>query len=52
LISCFFRFFETFCEHVWKKLCKSTNFIIFEPMDQKLWGNENFRKSLGKVGMF
>jgi hypothetical protein len=23
--------------------------IIFGPTDQKLWGNENFRRSLGKA---
>jgi hypothetical protein len=38
LISIFFRFFETFCEHApWNKLHGSTNFIIFGPTDQKLW---------------
>jgi hypothetical protein len=34
------------------KLCRSTNFITFGPMDQKLWGNEHFRRSLGKVGKY
>jgi hypothetical protein len=47
-----FRFFKTFCEHApCNKLCGSTNFIIFGPMDQKLWMLENFRRSLGRVGM-
>jgi hypothetical protein len=33
------------------KLCGSTNFIIFGPMDQKLWRNKNLRKSVGRAGM-
>jgi hypothetical protein len=33
------------------KLCMSTNFIIFRPIDQKLWVFENFRKSLGRASM-
>jgi hypothetical protein len=46
-----FRFFETLSEHVpQNKLCGSTNLINFGPMDQKLWGNKKFRRSLGKVG--
>jgi hypothetical protein len=41
-----FRFFASFCEHTsWNKLCKSTNFIIFGPTDQKLWKTKN----LGEV---
>jgi hypothetical protein len=28
----------------------NTNFIIFGPMDQKLWVSENFRRSMGKAG--
>jgi hypothetical protein len=45
------RFFETLCEHVpWNKLCKSTNFIIYGPRNQNLWGYEHFRRSLGKAG--
>jgi hypothetical protein len=32
------------------KLLGNTNFIIFRLTNQKLWGNENFRRSLGKVG--
>jgi hypothetical protein len=44
-------FFETFCEHApWNKLQGSTKFIIFGLTDQKLRGNENFRRSLGRVG--
>jgi hypothetical protein len=30
----------------------SPNFIIFGPTDQKLWGNKNLRKSLGRAGMY
>jgi hypothetical protein len=42
-----FRFFGTFCEHAPRnKLCQSTNFIIFGPIDQKLWMFENLRKSM------
>jgi hypothetical protein len=38
LTSFIFRFFEFFCEDAsCNKLCMSTNFIIFGPMDQKLW---------------
>jgi hypothetical protein len=45
-------FFETFCEHApLNKLRRSTNFIIFGPTNQKLWVFENFRRSLGRVGM-
>jgi hypothetical protein len=48
LITYFFRFFETFCEHATRnKLCGSTNFIFFGPTNQKLWGNENFKRTLG-----
>jgi hypothetical protein len=47
-----FRFFETFCEHAsCNKLCRSTNFVIFGPTNQKLWVFENFRRNLGKAGM-
>jgi hypothetical protein len=46
-----FIFFETFCEHApQNKLDRSTNFITFGPTDQKLLRNENFGKSLGRVG--
>jgi hypothetical protein len=34
----------------WNKLSESTNFIIFGPMDQKLWENENFKRNLGRAG--
>jgi hypothetical protein len=47
-----FRFFETFCEDA--SCCKlriSTNFIIFEPTDQKLWMFKVFRRSMGRAGM-
>jgi hypothetical protein len=45
-----FIFFQTFFEHVpQNKLCESTNFIIFGLMDQKLWENKKFRRSLGKA---
>jgi hypothetical protein len=48
----FFGFFETFCEHApSNKLCGSTNFIIFGPIDQKLWVFENLRRNLSRVGM-
>jgi hypothetical protein len=48
-----FWFFDTFCEHVSRnKLHISTNFIIFGPMDQKLWMFETFRRSLGRLGMW
>jgi hypothetical protein len=48
----FKRFFETFCEHVlWNKLCGSIEFIIFGTMDQKLWGNKNVRKNVGRASM-
>jgi hypothetical protein len=33
-----------------KTLCESINFIIFRPMDQKLWVSENFRRSLDRAG--
>jgi hypothetical protein len=47
-----FRFFGTFYEHApQNKLCGSINFIIFGPMDQKLWMCENSMRSLGRVGM-
>jgi hypothetical protein len=47
-----FRFFETFCEDASRrKLCVSTNFTIFGPMDQKLWVFEDFRQGLAKAGM-
>jgi hypothetical protein len=29
----------------------STNFIIFEPTDQKLWKFEVFRRSMGRASM-
>jgi hypothetical protein len=49
----FLRFFGTFCEHAPRnKLCGSTNFIIFGPMDQKLWMIENSRRSMGRAGMY
>jgi hypothetical protein len=48
-----FIFFETFCEHVpQNKLCGSTNFIIFRPINQKSWRNKTFRRSLGKADMY
>jgi hypothetical protein len=31
-------------------LKRSTNFMIFGPTDQKLWGNEKFATSLGSNG--
>jgi hypothetical protein len=34
------------------KLCGSINFISFGPMDKKLWMFENFRRSLGRAGMY
>jgi hypothetical protein len=46
----FLRFFKTFCEHARDKLCGSTNSINFRPTNQKLWGNKNFRRSLGRAG--
>jgi hypothetical protein len=33
---------------LWNKLHKSTFFIIFGPTDQKLCGNENSKRNLGK----
>jgi hypothetical protein len=46
----FFHKFKTFCEYaLHNKLHKSTIFIIFGPMDQKLWGHENSGRSLVKV---
>jgi hypothetical protein len=46
------RFFETFCEHApHNKLRGSTDFMIFGPMDKKLWVFESFRRSLGRAGM-
>ena len=52
LISFYFQIFRIFCERSpQNKLHVSTNLIIFGPMDQKLWVFENFRRSLGKVGM-
>jgi hypothetical protein len=51
-IILFLDFFETFCEHAPRnKIYGSTNFIIFELMDQNLWMFENFRRSLGRAGM-
>jgi hypothetical protein len=45
-------FFETFCEHVsWNKLCRSINFIIFGPMDQKLWVLKKFRRNMDRADM-
>jgi hypothetical protein len=45
-------FFETFCKHASRnELCGSTNFIIFGPMDQKLWEFEFFWRSLAKAGI-
>ena len=47
-----FRCFETSCEDAFhNKLCVSTDFIIFGPIDQKLWVFKVIRRSLGKVGM-
>jgi hypothetical protein len=41
------------CEHVPRnKLRRSTNFIIFGPTHQKLWGNKKFRRSMGRAGMY
>jgi hypothetical protein len=41
-----FRFFKTFCEHApQNKLCGSTNFIDFGPMNQ----NYGETKNLGEV---
>jgi hypothetical protein len=49
----FYKKFETFCKHApWNKLRGSTNFIIFGLTNQKLWGNENFRRNLGKAGKY
>jgi hypothetical protein len=47
-----FKFFETFCEDASRsELCVSTNFIIFGPMDQKLWVFEVFGQGLARAGM-
>jgi hypothetical protein len=35
----------------WNKLCRSINFIIFGPTDQKFWRNKKFRRNLGRAGM-
>jgi ribosomal protein S30 len=46
----FKRFFETFCEHApQNKLHEITNFIIFGPIDQKLWRNKKIKRSLGRA---
>jgi hypothetical protein len=51
-LALFLDFFETFSEDVSRhKLRVSTNFIIFGPMNQKLWMFEVFRRSMGRVGM-
>jgi hypothetical protein len=49
LFSDFFEFFGEYASH--NKLCRSTNFIIFGPMVQKLRMFEVFKRSLGRVGM-
>jgi hypothetical protein len=46
-------FFETFYEYGPRnKLRGSTNFIILEPTNQKLWRNKHFRRSLGRAGKY
>jgi hypothetical protein len=45
-------FLDFFCEDASRcRLCVSTNFIIFGPMDQMLWMFEVFRRSMGRAGM-
>jgi hypothetical protein len=53
LTSNFLRFFKTFYAHALRnRLHGNTNFMIFEPTNQKLWMFENFRRSLDKAGMY
>jgi hypothetical protein len=48
----FFRFFETFCEHVPRnKLRGKKENAFFGPMDQKLCVFEVSRRSLGRASM-
>jgi hypothetical protein len=46
----FYKKFEIFCEHALQnKLQERIIFINFGPIDKRLWRNENFGRSLGKV---
>jgi hypothetical protein len=48
----FILYFETFCEDAPRnKLCRSINFVLFGPIDQKLRVFEVFRRSLGRAGI-
>jgi hypothetical protein len=52
MVSYYFWIFWIFFPNAsCSKLCVSTNFMILEAMDQKLWVLEVFRKSLGRAGM-
>jgi hypothetical protein len=51
-LTLFLIFFETFCKDAsHHKLRMCTNFIIFGPMDQKLWVFEVFGQGLARAGM-